>query len=130
MWLRNSLQKSSSGPRQSVTMGEIHMTRDFYLWSMSVIYLFAFSSLFVQIPGKFSNSSFPNCCLPVSLALLRLGALQLFWAFYIYNVCPCLPTSIIPLCPLNYTKQIVFCTITWYFYKREKNGTTCSLSYR
>jgi len=44
-------------------MGEIHMTRDFYLWSMSVIYLFAFSSLFVQIPGLYGD----NGILPAKL---------------------------------------------------------------
>ena len=33
------------------TMGEIRMTRDLFLWLLSVIYLFAFTSLYVQIPG-------------------------------------------------------------------------------
>jgi len=29
-----------------------HLTRDFFLWCMSAIYLVAFASLFVQIPGE------------------------------------------------------------------------------
>jgi len=31
---------------------EIRTVRDLYLWCMSVVYLFAFTSLFVQIPGN------------------------------------------------------------------------------
>jgi len=35
---------------------EIRLTRDLFLWCMSVIYLFAFTSLFVQIPGRPTSS--------------------------------------------------------------------------
>lgn len=31
--------------------GDLRLTKDLFLWSISVIYLFAFASLFVQIPG-------------------------------------------------------------------------------
>ncbi|XP_025087696.1 lipase maturation factor 2-like isoform X2 [Pomacea canaliculata] len=37
-------------------MASIAFTRDLYLWFMSVIYLFAFSSLYVQIPGLYGNN--------------------------------------------------------------------------
>ncbi|KAJ8249826.1 hypothetical protein COCON_G00230420 [Conger conger] len=36
-------------------MGEIRLPRHMFLWSMSVIYLFAFVSLYVQIPGLYGN---------------------------------------------------------------------------
>ncbi|XP_064174613.1 lipase maturation factor 2a isoform X1 [Anguilla rostrata] len=36
-------------------MGEIRLPRHMFLWSMSVIYLFAFASLYVQIPGLYGN---------------------------------------------------------------------------
>ena len=36
---------------------EVRTVRDLYLWCMSVIYLFAFTSLFVQIPGKLMCSN-------------------------------------------------------------------------
>ena len=34
-------------------MAPVAKTKDLFLWFMSIIYLFAFSSLYVQIPGKF-----------------------------------------------------------------------------
>ncbi|KFM58155.1 Lipase maturation factor 2, partial [Stegodyphus mimosarum] len=37
-------------------MKEIKLTRNFFLWCMSVIYLSAFSSLYVQIPGLFGDN--------------------------------------------------------------------------
>nr|XP_023672544.1 lipase maturation factor 2-like isoform X1 [Paramormyrops kingsleyae] len=36
-------------------MGEIKLPRHMFLWSMSVIYMFAFASLYVQIPGLYGN---------------------------------------------------------------------------
>ncbi|KPP65388.1 lipase maturation factor 2-like [Scleropages formosus] len=36
-------------------MGEIRLPRHMFLWSMSVVYLFAFVSLYVQIPGLYGN---------------------------------------------------------------------------
>ncbi|XP_006633846.2 lipase maturation factor 2a [Lepisosteus oculatus] len=36
-------------------MGEIRLPRHMFLWSMSVIYMFAFASLYVQIPGLYGN---------------------------------------------------------------------------
>ncbi|XP_042907628.1 lipase maturation factor 2 [Parasteatoda tepidariorum] len=36
-------------------MREIKLTRNFFLWCMSVVYLSAFSSLYVQIPGLFGD---------------------------------------------------------------------------
>uniref|UniRef100_V5GJR1 Lipase maturation factor n=1 Tax=Ixodes ricinus TaxID=34613 RepID=V5GJR1_IXORI len=36
-------------------MGEIRVTRDFFLWSMSVIYLSAFASLYHQMPGLYGD---------------------------------------------------------------------------
>ena len=36
-------------------MAEIKFTVDFILWCMSVIYSFAFASLYVQIPGLYGN---------------------------------------------------------------------------
>lgn len=46
-------------------MAEIHATKDLFLWCLSVIYLFAFASLFVQIPGLYGD----NGILPVKLVL-------------------------------------------------------------
>ena len=39
-------------------MAEIGMTRDFFLWSIAAIYLFAFSSLLVQIPGNVRRAKY------------------------------------------------------------------------
>ncbi|KAJ8373470.1 hypothetical protein SKAU_G00040500 [Synaphobranchus kaupii] len=36
-------------------MGEIRLPRHMFLWSMSVIYMFAFASLYIQIPGLYGN---------------------------------------------------------------------------
>ncbi|KAJ8269248.1 hypothetical protein COCON_G00118550 [Conger conger] len=36
-------------------MGEIILPRQMFLWSMSVIYMFAFASLYIQIPGLYGN---------------------------------------------------------------------------
>lgn len=44
---------------------EIRTVRDLYLWCISVIYLFAFTSLFVQIPGLYGD----NGILPAKLVL-------------------------------------------------------------
>ncbi|XP_074660631.1 lipase maturation factor 2-like isoform X2 [Tubulanus polymorphus] len=44
-------------------MSSYHLTRDLYLWAMSVVYLFAFASLYVQIPGLYGE----NGILPVHL---------------------------------------------------------------
>jgi len=46
-------------------MGEIRMTRDFILWCMAVVYLCAFTSLYVQIPGLY----YENGMLPARLAV-------------------------------------------------------------
>ncbi|XP_041367323.1 lipase maturation factor 2-like isoform X2 [Gigantopelta aegis] len=46
-------------------MSNIKYTKDFFLWCMSVIYLFAFSSLYVQIPGLYGD----NGLLPARNAL-------------------------------------------------------------
>lgn len=35
--------------------GDLRLTKDLFLWSISVIYLFAFASLFVQIPGLYGD---------------------------------------------------------------------------
>lgn len=37
-------------------MGDVTLKRDLFLWCMSVIYLCAFSSLFVQIPGLYGDN--------------------------------------------------------------------------
>ncbi|KAK2167802.1 hypothetical protein NP493_1259g00004 [Ridgeia piscesae] len=42
-----------------------HLTRDFFLWCMSAIYLVAFASLFVQIPGLYGD----NGVLPAKLVV-------------------------------------------------------------
>ncbi|XP_046872249.1 lipase maturation factor 2-like [Hypomesus transpacificus] len=44
-------------------MGKIKLPRQVFLWSMSVIYMFAFGSLYVQIPGLYGNEG----VLPVRL---------------------------------------------------------------
>lgn len=44
---------------------EIRVTRDLFLWCMAVIFLFAFTSLFVQIPGLYGD----NGILPAKLVL-------------------------------------------------------------
>ncbi|KAM4614662.1 lipase maturation factor 2b [Polymixia lowei] len=44
-------------------MGEIRVPRNMFLWSMAVIYVFAFTSLYVQIPGLYGNEG----VLPVRL---------------------------------------------------------------
>ncbi|KAJ8411208.1 hypothetical protein AAFF_G00172140 [Aldrovandia affinis] len=36
-------------------MGEIRLPRHMFLWSMSVIYMFAFASLYIQLPGLYGN---------------------------------------------------------------------------
>ncbi|KAG9340033.1 hypothetical protein JZ751_022144 [Albula glossodonta] len=36
-------------------MGDIRLPRNTFLWNMSVIYMFAFASLYVQIPGLYGN---------------------------------------------------------------------------
>ncbi|KAJ8387356.1 hypothetical protein AAFF_G00157330 [Aldrovandia affinis] len=36
-------------------MGDVRLPRHMFLWSMSVIYMFAFASLYVQIPGLYGN---------------------------------------------------------------------------
>uniref|UniRef100_A0A2R5LLL9 Lipase maturation factor n=1 Tax=Ornithodoros turicata TaxID=34597 RepID=A0A2R5LLL9_9ACAR len=36
-------------------MGEIRLTRDLFLWAMSIIYLSAFASLYHQIPGLYGD---------------------------------------------------------------------------
>ncbi|XP_048727876.2 lipase maturation factor 2-like isoform X1 [Ostrea edulis] len=46
-------------------MSGIKETRDFFLWCISVIYLIAFSSLYVQIPGLYGD----NGILPAKLAI-------------------------------------------------------------
>ncbi|XP_067656214.1 lipase maturation factor 2-like [Haliotis asinina] len=46
-------------------MGDMSETRNAFLWCMSVIYLFAFSSLYVQIPGLYGD----NGILPARLVL-------------------------------------------------------------
>ncbi|XP_050408218.1 lipase maturation factor 2 isoform X2 [Patella vulgata] len=46
-------------------MPEMKKTRDVFLWCMSVVYLFAFASLYVQIPGLYGD----NGVLPAKLAL-------------------------------------------------------------
>ncbi|KAK2154133.1 hypothetical protein LSH36_275g00015 [Paralvinella palmiformis] len=55
-------------------MGEIRMTRDLFLWSLSVIYLFAFASLYVQIPGLYGD----NGILPAKLVLKKGSAESAF----------------------------------------------------
>ena len=47
--------------------GKQVLVRNAFLWLMSVIYLFAFSSLYVQIPGKSTNLS--HCCVSLSWKL-------------------------------------------------------------
>ncbi|ESO91574.1 hypothetical protein LOTGIDRAFT_204109 [Lottia gigantea] len=37
-------------------MTDVQKTRDVFLWCMSVIYLFAFASLYIQIPGLYGNN--------------------------------------------------------------------------
>ncbi|XP_029471161.1 lipase maturation factor 2 [Rhinatrema bivittatum] len=37
-------------------MGEVRVPRHLFLWSMAVIYMFAFSSLYVQIPGLYGKN--------------------------------------------------------------------------
>ncbi|XP_059157855.1 lipase maturation factor 2-like isoform X2 [Physella acuta] len=46
-------------------MGEITRTKDCFLWFMSLIYLFAFSSLYIQIPGLYGD----NGLLPARLVM-------------------------------------------------------------
>ncbi|XP_078738439.1 LOW QUALITY PROTEIN: lipase maturation factor 2 [Lampetra fluviatilis] len=36
-------------------MGEVHLARHMFLWGMGAIYLFAFASLYVQIPGLYGR---------------------------------------------------------------------------
>ncbi|CDQ89975.1 unnamed protein product [Oncorhynchus mykiss] len=44
-------------------MGETRLPRHMFLWSMAIIYMFAFASLYVQIPGLYGNEG----VLPVRL---------------------------------------------------------------
>ncbi|XP_070554416.1 lipase maturation factor 2-like [Ptychodera flava] len=50
-------------------MAEIKLVRDFYLWCVSAIYLFAFASLYNQIPGLYGNKGL----LPAHLVLKEDG---------------------------------------------------------
>ncbi|KAM9807497.1 lipase maturation factor 2a [Neosynchiropus ocellatus] len=50
-------------------MGEIHLPRRMFLWCMSVIYLAAFVSLYLQIPGLYGNDGL----LPVRWQLRYAG---------------------------------------------------------
>ncbi|XP_053742845.1 lipase maturation factor 2a [Synchiropus splendidus] len=50
-------------------MGEIHLPRRMFLWCMSVIYLAAFVSLYLQIPGLYGNDGL----LPVRWQLRYTG---------------------------------------------------------
>ncbi|XP_063960788.1 lipase maturation factor 2-like [Lytechinus pictus] len=50
-------------------MAKIVATKDFFLWSMSAIYLFAFASLYIQIPGLYGA----NGILPAESQLKRNG---------------------------------------------------------
>lgn len=65
---------------EKAKMGEIRMTRDFFLWCMSVIYLFAFSSLFVQIPGRSGESLIflsGDLCISSAVLCIPLGFISL-----------------------------------------------------
>ncbi|XP_012940362.1 lipase maturation factor 2 isoform X2 [Aplysia californica] len=46
-------------------MGSLYRTRDCFLWFMSLVYLFAFTSLYIQIPGLYGD----NGILPAKLVL-------------------------------------------------------------
>lgn len=46
---------SSASAAKGSDMGEIILPRRMFLWSMAVIYLVAFVSLYVQIPGEIYN---------------------------------------------------------------------------
>nr|XP_006820541.1 PREDICTED: lipase maturation factor 2-like [Saccoglossus kowalevskii] len=50
-------------------MAQINMVRDYYLWCMSVVYLFAFGSLYNQVPGLYGK----NGILPAHLVLKQDG---------------------------------------------------------
>uniref|UniRef100_A0A674E449 Lipase maturation factor n=1 Tax=Salmo trutta TaxID=8032 RepID=A0A674E449_SALTR len=49
-------------------MGVTKLTRHMFLWSMAIIYMFAFASLYVQIPGLYGNEG----VLPVRLVEPRV----------------------------------------------------------
>ncbi|XP_070290418.1 lipase maturation factor 2 [Salvelinus sp. IW2-2015] len=49
-------------------MGETRLPRHMFLWSMAIIYMFAFASLYVQIPGLYGNEG----VLPVRLVEPRV----------------------------------------------------------
>uniref|UniRef100_A0A8C7U6A0 Lipase maturation factor n=1 Tax=Oncorhynchus mykiss TaxID=8022 RepID=A0A8C7U6A0_ONCMY len=50
-------------------MGVTRLTRHMFLWSMAIIYMFAFASLYVQIPGLYGNEG----VLPVRLVEPRVN---------------------------------------------------------
>uniref|UniRef100_A0AAZ3QDT7 Lipase maturation factor n=1 Tax=Oncorhynchus tshawytscha TaxID=74940 RepID=A0AAZ3QDT7_ONCTS len=50
-------------------MGVTRITRHMFLWSMAIIYMFAFASLYVQIPGLYGNEG----VLPVRLVEPRVN---------------------------------------------------------
>ncbi|KAJ8245630.1 hypothetical protein GJAV_G00272800 [Gymnothorax javanicus] len=54
-------------------MGEIRLPRHMFLWSLAIIYLFAFASLYVQIPGLYGDDGI----LPVRRQLRPSGKLLL-----------------------------------------------------
>ncbi|XP_062851022.1 lipase maturation factor 2b [Trichomycterus rosablanca] len=65
-------------------MGEIGVPREMFLWSMAIIYLFAFASLYIQIPGLFGDEGvvpvrlqMPREAIPVEKQLL--AAPSLLW---------------------------------------------------
>uniref|UniRef100_A0A8C7G5A7 Lipase maturation factor n=1 Tax=Oncorhynchus kisutch TaxID=8019 RepID=A0A8C7G5A7_ONCKI len=54
-------------------MGVTRLTRHMFLWSMAIIYMFAFASLYVQIPGLYGNEG----VLPVRLVEPRVNGSSL-----------------------------------------------------
>lgn len=49
---RRPQKQKAQGKSKMAGYGKQVLVRNTFLWFMSVIYLFAFSSLYVQIPGK------------------------------------------------------------------------------
>lgn len=74
----------SKTTKMAIAPGKLQVTRQVYLWLMACMYLFAFSSLYSQIPGKLLFPTFlrlylttiPHGCQPV----LVLGC----WCLYCY----------------------------------------------
>lgn len=75
-------------------MALVRATRDAFLWCMAVIYLFAFSSFYVQIPGEWGISHHRHVLFNLTVHLNFLGThIKKKWCRYLVAVEKALATA-------------------------------------